>query len=117
MNLPKPSALVLLALATFSVGHAQDPAVLLSASRRDVSQVYSTKIFTAHDLLGTKGFDVDVRGFGGFTWSGGKLTGGIGLTHRMPLSREWFVDGGLYGQFVQGSAVDSGLYLGFGLRL
>lgn len=96
---------------------ATDTAVLISARHGDVSQVATTDLAMFTDVLGKKGFNLDLKGFGGLTFDRGKLQGGLALSHRRPFSREAFVDLGLYGRFTDGRAADAGLFVAVGWRL
>jgi hypothetical protein len=90
---------------------------LVSAKHGDVSQVATTDLAQLTDTLGVKGLTVGVKAFGGLTFEGGKLQGGLALSVRRPISRELDADVGLFGRFTQGRASDAGLYLGFGWRI
>jgi len=92
-------------------------ATLVSARHGDVSQVATVDVAQLTDTLGVKGLTVDVRAFGGLTFADSKLTGGLALSVRRPISRELDADVGLYGRFTQGRPSDAGLYLGFSFRI
>ena len=94
-----------------------DTAVLVSARHGDISQVATADLAKFTDVLGKKGLNLDLKGFGGLTFDRGKLQGGLALSHRRPFSREAFVDLGLYGRFTDGRPADAGLFVSVGWRL
>lgn len=85
----------------------------LFSSSGSVSQVASAKLTTLTNVCGRKDWTLDVHGFGGLTYGSGRITGGIGLSRRVPFAREVDLDLGLYAQSVAGKRPDWGVFFGF----
>lgn len=104
-------------LATSAAARAQEAQALISARDGTVTSVVTTPALTLHDAFGAKGFDIDAKAFAGLAWDNGKLSGGLILSHRVPIAREVFGDIGLYSRWRAGNVADAGLFVGLGWKL
>jgi hypothetical protein len=114
----KRLSLVPICAALISTANSQTPPTtvtsLVSIHGGSVSQVVTHRIGIAHDLF-RKGFDIEIRGFGGLRLSDhNALTSGIILTPVRPfkIAREVDLTIGPYLAATSGKKFDAGVFVG-----
>lgn len=76
-----------------------------------ITTVTSYKMHTLHDVLGAKGFNLDIKAFAGRS-NKDRLVTGFALTYCRPVARELDLMVGLAARVDSGRAVSGGLYAG-----
>ncbi len=86
--------------------------VAYDLGRRQVVPAVTSRIGSQHDLLGIKGFDVDVLAIGGADTASGSVTGGLGITKTFKFSRESSLVFGFFARSTSGQATTGGFIFG-----